>query len=804
MRTPTLWSKAFTSLLCGLLAIGAFAPLTVFSAKLEVPFENYGDNPSKLDDIVQDQDWLLVLGRAFFWDQQMGSDGGSCASCHFSAGADNRLTGQLNPAFRAPGGGDTEFGCVEGSDCETNPGTTGSGGIAGPEYTFIEEDFPFRQFIDDENGNMIIDDRNAPLRINTNDVLSSAGSFDAHFISSFYGEEKCGKASSDIFYKTTRHGRLAKRAVEPRNTPSVINTGMFQRNFWDVRANSMFNGVGVFGMSDILHDPNKRLIQFEDGEASLTYLTLENASLASLSVGPILDNLEMSCEGRTFADVARKILYTRPLYKQRIAKTDSTFGIHGPFGDLRDKRGRGLHDDLRYYNLIKMAFKPKWWKAKGLWKIENGELIKLGKYSYEDGYAQMEINFPMFWGLAVQKYQHSLISDQSRWDIADNAGCFDAPPSPIGQPPNTPPLVAECIKPVSEGGLGLWSEAEERGRVLFNGVAGCAACHGGDMFSTAAMDNDGNMAEMLLLGFGPPNAPLILAEGGVFNTGANVLAQDLGAYATDAYGIPLSYTMQLATGNVVDKHADICNIVPVGPNSAPLGPICAPDGTVLRPIDWSTQRVEVGGAMKSPSLRNTALTPPYFHYGGYASLSQVMDFYARGGSARDIPEGCTQPGPGNPNPANPCTGDTSGSGPLGQTPFEDIGKNGAPHGSNVAGAIAAGSAGMRALAASGAPFSSIEQQKADMVEFMKSLTDPRVQCDAGVFDHPELVLFTGSKARDRNRDGRADDKKVRIPAVGIEGYAHRRPELCLPNAGDLFEPAMGNRIKDGRKKASTQ
>ena len=207
--------------------------------------------------------------------------------------------------------------------------------------------------------------------------------------------------------------------------------------------------------------------------------------------------------------------------------------------------------------------------------------------------------------------------------------------------------------------------------------------------------------------------------------------------------------------------------------------------------------------MKSPSLRNTALTPPYFHYGGYASLNQVMDFYARGGSARDIPEGCTPRGPGNPNPPNPCTGDTSGSGPLGQTAFEDIGKNGAPHGSNVAGAIGAGSAGMRAFAASGAPFSSIEQQKADMVLFMKSLTDPRVACDADVFDHPELVIFTGSKAQDRNRDYRADDKKVRIPAVGIEGYASSHPDLCLPNVGDLFEPAMGNRIKDGRKKAST-
>ena len=42
----------------------------------------------------------------------------------------------------------------------------------------------------------------------------------------------------------------------------------------------------------------------------------------------------MSCDGRTFADVARKILYSQPLRYQRIAKTDSTFGIYGPKGDL--------------------------------------------------------------------------------------------------------------------------------------------------------------------------------------------------------------------------------------------------------------------------------------------------------------------------------------------------------------------------------------------------------------------------------------------------------------------------------------
>src|SRR5437867_5899580 len=35
------------------------------------------------------------LGKALFWDMQVGSDGQSCASCHFHAGADDRAKNQL-------------------------------------------------------------------------------------------------------------------------------------------------------------------------------------------------------------------------------------------------------------------------------------------------------------------------------------------------------------------------------------------------------------------------------------------------------------------------------------------------------------------------------------------------------------------------------------------------------------------------------------------------------------------------------------------------------------------------------------
>src|SRR3989304_8647759 len=46
----------------------------------------------------------IRLGKALFWDMQVGSDGQACASCHFHAGADNRTKNQLSPglAHKAP------------------------------------------------------------------------------------------------------------------------------------------------------------------------------------------------------------------------------------------------------------------------------------------------------------------------------------------------------------------------------------------------------------------------------------------------------------------------------------------------------------------------------------------------------------------------------------------------------------------------------------------------------------------------------------------------------------------------------
>jgi len=54
--------------------------------------------PENLDQFLKSRKAALQLGKALFWDMQIGSDGvQACASCHFHAGADSRSVNQLNP-----------------------------------------------------------------------------------------------------------------------------------------------------------------------------------------------------------------------------------------------------------------------------------------------------------------------------------------------------------------------------------------------------------------------------------------------------------------------------------------------------------------------------------------------------------------------------------------------------------------------------------------------------------------------------------------------------------------------------------
>src|SRR2546426_4439429 len=57
--------------------------------------------PTNLARFLKDEKEAIALCKDLFWDQQVGSDGPSCASCHFHAGAGNRPKNPPNPGFPA-------------------------------------------------------------------------------------------------------------------------------------------------------------------------------------------------------------------------------------------------------------------------------------------------------------------------------------------------------------------------------------------------------------------------------------------------------------------------------------------------------------------------------------------------------------------------------------------------------------------------------------------------------------------------------------------------------------------------------
>src|SRR5689334_3385085 len=97
--------------------------------------------PPNLGDFVIDRQAAIILGKAFFWDQQSGSDGLGCASCHFHAGADNRAKNQLSPGLRnEKGGALSQTFNITASNRAMKIGPPPGGG---PNYTLKAADFPF-------------------------------------------------------------------------------------------------------------------------------------------------------------------------------------------------------------------------------------------------------------------------------------------------------------------------------------------------------------------------------------------------------------------------------------------------------------------------------------------------------------------------------------------------------------------------------------------------------------------------------------------------------------------------------------
>jgi cytochrome c peroxidase len=388
------------------------------------------------------------------------------------------------------------------------------------------------------------------------------------------GTESCTSVSDVISHGGSGFnvGGINTRRVEPRNAPTVINAVFNFRNFWDGRANNVFNGGDPFG----LRNPDMLVWKLENGVLRQVKFALQFAPLASLASGPPLSENEMSCRGRTFAKLARKLIDLKPLADQTIAKDDSVLGstaFHAP----------------TYRTLIQRAFRPAYWNSGLVLTQEAADMLKFRSMDLErsrgprvtgigkrDQISAMEANFALFFGVALQLYQSTLVSDDTPFDR------------------------------YAEGQTGALNAQQLRGLTVFMGQGRCIQCHAGAEFteaSVSSVNRDGRIIQRP-----GANRAIFRYDSGFFNNGVRPTAEDLGVGGVDPFGYPLSETRMAQSGKIALLGSSFTE--------------AAIDPTALTALD---------GAFKTPGLRNVEFTGPYFHNGGHATLMQVVDFYNRGG-----------------------------------------------------------------------------------------------------------------------------------------------------------------------------
>ncbi|MCC5656710.1 cytochrome C peroxidase [Nostoc sp. XA010] len=441
--------------------------------------------PSNLGDFVADQTALLKLGKALFWDMQLGSDGvQSCASCHFHAGVDNRSKNQISPGVLA----------------SVKDKTFQVGG--GANYQLTAADFPFHKLADPN-------DRTSTVISDSNDVASSQGVFYSVIKDTVPGQavdSTTSKPDSDGF----QVNGINVRRVEPRNTPTVIDTIFNKLQFWDGRAKESFNGVNIKGAAD----PSAKVYKAtKPNQLTAVSVSLNNSSIASLVTGPLLSEFETSAEGRTLPQVGAKFLRKkgqrikslRPLGKQLVHQQDSVLG-----SDSRSPQ-TGLAI-ASYDQLIRKAFKKEWWKSKSIIQVDsNGTPTILAKNNddneSEEGqtlpanqFSLRDWNFSLFSGLAMQKYMSTLVSGNTPFDK------FQA------------------------GNINALTDQEKSGLTVFvnntaNGGGNCNTCHTIPEFTRASVRRTAGVAST------DPSDPLISnATNGFFgNYGVRPASDDPGA-----------------------------------------------------------------------------------------------------------------------------------------------------------------------------------------------------------------------------------------------------------------------------------
>lgn len=398
--------------------------------------------PPSINDYVSNHDAAVALGKALFWDLQVSSDNTvSCATCHNKAGIDPRTFGQFTSA---PNNGQQREpnGQASLSDFAGRYGlglgqVFGSQGVVAREFAGVDPFEPIDLFV--EEGNL-------------SDQLQ----------------------------------------VTQRNSPTVVNAVFNDRQFWDGRAARFFNGVNPFGE----HDPTARVYRASGrNSVDAVRVLLDNASLASQAVGPVLSEVEMSWNGRQFYHVAQKLLFRKMLAYQEIAETDSVLGGY-------------VGTDLTYADMISQAFRPEWWQSNARITLADGAEV-----------SQMEANFSLYFGIAVMLYERTLVGDQTPYDRwRENPDQYQL------------------------------TDLELDGLELFLNEGKCINCHSGPQFTSATIPKARqNPIEFMQMG----NIAQARYDTGFYNIGASPTQEDIGQGANTPFS-PMSYTRQDEGDNRTD------------------------------------------------------------------------------------------------------------------------------------------------------------------------------------------------------------------------------------------------------------
>lgn len=269
--------------------------------------------PSNENDYISNMPVARALGKALFWDMQVGSDGvQSCGTCHFNGtGTDTRTRNQLNPNHL---GGDRTLQLGDGPDLATggkaanhtlkasdfplhkvaNPSVAGDPACVEPLDAEVSA-IPYmaqaagyldsQRFSNPRTGTVRVCDK-ANIVSDVNDVVSSMGvhwgifkdiapigtfAAAASGVSAVAPDQRenaadcaaaadpaaCLVAISDPIEPFAGSGGTGDagvlnqfRRVEPRNTPTMQAGSFNFDNFWDGRARHDFNGGSVFGAGD--------------------------------------------------------------------------------------------------------------------------------------------------------------------------------------------------------------------------------------------------------------------------------------------------------------------------------------------------------------------------------------------------------------------------------------------------------------------------------------------------------------------------------------------------------------------------